>query len=117
MGKGGNGRNLGLFSSLLHHQFFLLSLADVPGLRASLHIESLQQEAQRALQELLQPLHPHDRGRFARILLISSTLKSISPALITDLFFRPVIGNADIVELIAEMLYEITVQPLAPSAH
>ncbi|XP_065506810.1 nuclear receptor subfamily 0 group B member 2 [Caloenas nicobarica] len=90
---------------------------DVPGLRASLHIESLQREAQRALQELLQPLHPHDRGRFARILLISSTLKSISPTLITDLFFRPVIGNADIIELIAEMLYEITGRPLAPSTH
>ncbi|XP_025953892.2 nuclear receptor subfamily 0 group B member 2 [Dromaius novaehollandiae] len=87
---------------------------DVPGLRASLYIESLQREAQRALQEVLQPLHPEDQGRFARILLIASTLKSIRPALITDLFFRPVIGNADIVELIAEMLYEITSRQLAP---
>ncbi|XP_009928985.2 nuclear receptor subfamily 0 group B member 2 [Haliaeetus albicilla] len=90
---------------------------DVPGLRASLYIESLQQEAQRALQEVLQPLHPKDQGRFARILLITSTLKSIPPTLITDLFFRPVIGNADIVELIAEMLYEITGGQLAPAAH
>ncbi|XP_005238360.2 nuclear receptor subfamily 0 group B member 2 [Falco peregrinus] len=86
---------------------------DVPGLRASLYIESLQREAQRALQEVLQPLHPEDQGRFARILLIASTLKSIPPTLITDLFFRPVIGNADIVELIAEMLYEITGRQLA----
>ncbi|KAM9268051.1 nuclear receptor subfamily 0 group B member 2 [Morus bassanus] len=89
---------------------------DVPGLRASLYIESLQREAQRALQEVLQPLHPEDQGRFARILLIASTLKSIPPTLITDLFFRPVIGNADIVELIAEMLYEITGRQLAPAA-
>ncbi|XP_006019300.1 nuclear receptor subfamily 0 group B member 2 [Alligator sinensis] len=81
---------------------------DVPGLRASLYIESLQREAQRALQEVVGPLHPEDQGRFARILLMASTLKSISPALITDLFFRPIIGNADIVELITEMLYEIT---------
>lgn len=87
---------------------------DVPGLRASLYIESLQREAQRALQEVLRPLHPEDQGRFARILLIASTLKSIPPALITDLFFRPIIGNADIVELIAEMLYEITSRQLAP---
>ncbi|NWI32819.1 NR0B2 protein, partial [Sula dactylatra] len=87
---------------------------DVPGLRASLYIESLQREAQRALQEVLQPLHPEDQGRFARILLIASTLKSIPPTLITDLFFRPVIGNTDIVELIAEMLYEITGRQLAP---
>ncbi|KAI6073348.1 nuclear receptor subfamily 0 group B member 2 [Anas acuta] len=88
---------------------------DVPGLRASLYIESLQREAQRALQEVLRPLHPEDQGRFARILLIASTLKSIPPALITDLFFRPIIGNADIVELIAEMLYEITSRQLAPT--
>ncbi|NXV37627.1 NR0B2 protein, partial [Rissa tridactyla] len=87
---------------------------DIPGLRASLYIESLQQEAQRALHEVLQPLHPEDHGRFARILLISSTLKSIPPTLITDLFFRPVIGNTDIVDLIVEMLYEITDRQLAP---
>ncbi|NXM23426.1 NR0B2 protein, partial [Oxyruncus cristatus] len=79
---------------------------DIPGLRASLYIESLQQEAQRALQELLQPLHPDDQGRFSHILLVTSTLKSIPPALITDLFFRPVIGDADIAELLVEMLYE-----------
>ncbi|NWS78498.1 NR0B2 protein, partial [Crotophaga sulcirostris] len=87
---------------------------DVPGLRASLYIESLQQEAQRALQEVLQPLHPEDQSRFARILLISSRLKSIPPALITDLFFRPVIGSADIMELITAMLCE---RPSAPVAH
>ncbi|XP_010209401.1 PREDICTED: nuclear receptor subfamily 0 group B member 2 [Tinamus guttatus] len=90
---------------------------DVPGLRASLYIESLQREAQRALQEVLRPLHPEDQGRFARTLLIASTLKSIPPALITDLFFRPVIGNADIVELIAEMFYEITSRQPAPASH
>ncbi|NXS51255.1 NR0B2 protein, partial [Brachypteracias leptosomus] len=81
---------------------------DVPGLRVSPYISSLQREAQRALQEVLQPLHPGDRGRFARILLITSTLKSIPPALITNLFFRPVIGDTDISELLVEMLYEIT---------
>ncbi|NXT85457.1 NR0B2 protein, partial [Zapornia atra] len=77
---------------------------DVPGLRAALYIESLQQEARRALQEVVQPLHPEDQGRFARILLISSTLKSIPPSLVTDLFFRPLIGGADIVALLGEML-------------
>ncbi|NXN63754.1 NR0B2 protein, partial [Himantopus himantopus] len=86
---------------------------DVPGLRASLYIKGLQWEAQRALHEVLQPPHPKNQGRFAHILLISSTLKSIPPALIMDLFFRPIIGNVDIVELIAEMLYEITGRHLA----
>ncbi|KAH0631178.1 hypothetical protein JD844_005375 [Phrynosoma platyrhinos] len=77
---------------------------DIPGLKASLYIESLQKEAQRALQEVLALLHLEDQGRFARILLISSSLKSIPPALITDLFFQPVIGNMDILELLSDML-------------
>ncbi|NXP25318.1 NR0B2 protein, partial [Scytalopus superciliaris] len=79
---------------------------DIPGLRASLHIQSLQREAQQALQELLQPQHPEDQARLFHIFVVASTLKSIPPALITDLFFRPLIGNADIVELLVEMLYE-----------
>lgn len=90
-------------------------MADVPGLTASLYIESLQREAERALQEVVRILHPKDQDRFALILLITSTLKSIPPALITDLFFRPIIGNADIVELIVDMLYEITSWQPAPS--
>ncbi|NXH22493.1 NR0B2 protein, partial [Bucco capensis] len=77
---------------------------DVPGLRASLYIESLQREAQRVLQEVLQPLYPEDQSRFAHILLVASTLKSIPASLITDLFFRPVIGSAAMVELLAKML-------------
>ncbi|KAM6239895.1 nuclear receptor subfamily 0 group B member 2 [Porphyrio hochstetteri] len=88
----------------------------IPGLRAALYIESLQQEAQRALQEVVQPLHPKDQGRFAHILLISSTLKSIPPALVTDLFFRPVIGEADMVELLGEMLYELSGRQPGPAA-
>ena len=115
-GRVGTGETCGCFPASLITGFSPSPSADVPGLRASLYIESLQREAQRALQEVLQPLHPEDRGRFAHVLLITSTLKSIPPALITDLFFRPVIGNADIVELIAEMLYEITGRPLAPAA-
>ncbi|XP_043941709.1 nuclear receptor subfamily 0 group B member 2 [Protopterus annectens] len=78
---------------------------DIPGLRASLYVESLQQEAQRALREVLLPLHPEDIGRFARILLTASTLKTISPALITELFFRPIMGSTDIIDLLNEMLH------------
>lgn len=76
----------------------------MPGLKASSYIESLQREAQRALQEVLVLLHLEDQGRFARILLISSSLKSIPPALVTDLFFQPLIGSTDILELLTEML-------------
>ncbi|KTG04356.1 hypothetical protein cypCar_00039623, partial [Cyprinus carpio] len=78
---------------------------DVPGLKASLFIEGLQYEAQHALKEVLVPLHPDDRGRFARILLTASTLKTITPSLITELFFRPVIGQADLLDLLIDMVF------------
>ncbi|XP_056618565.1 nuclear receptor subfamily 0 group B member 2a [Triplophysa dalaica] len=78
---------------------------DVPGLKASLFVEGLQYEAQQALKEVLVPPHPEDTGRFARILLAASTLKVITPALITELFFRPVIGQADLLDLLMDMLF------------
>uniref|UniRef100_UPI00398F4094 nuclear receptor subfamily 0 group B member 2-like n=1 Tax=Pristiophorus japonicus TaxID=55135 RepID=UPI00398F4094 len=78
---------------------------DLPGLQAPAYIENLQQEAQRALREVLVPLPARDSGRFARVLLTISALKTISTGLITELFFRPVIGAADMKELLLEMLY------------
>ncbi|XP_015264929.1 PREDICTED: nuclear receptor subfamily 0 group B member 2 [Gekko japonicus] len=77
---------------------------NVPGLKASAYIESLQREAHRALQDVLALSHLEDKDCFARVLLIASTLKSIPPPLITDLFFQPVIGNTDILQLLTEML-------------
>lgn len=78
---------------------------DVPDLKAALFVEGLQQEAQHALSEVVQPLHPGDHDRFARILLTASMLQSITPSLITELFFRPVIGQADLLELLVDMLF------------
>lgn len=78
---------------------------DVPDLKAALFIEGLQQEAQYALREVVRLLHPGDQERFARILLTASMLQSITPSLITELFFRPVIGQADLLELLVDMLF------------
>ncbi|XP_026149730.1 nuclear receptor subfamily 0 group B member 2a [Mastacembelus armatus] len=78
---------------------------DVPDLKAVLFIEGLQQEAQHALSEVVQLLHPGDQERFARLLLTASVLQSITPSLITEVFFRPVIGQADLLELLADMLF------------
>ncbi|XP_051576193.1 nuclear receptor subfamily 0 group B member 2-like [Myxocyprinus asiaticus] len=78
---------------------------DVPGLKAALFVEGLQYEAQHALKEVLVPLPPEDKGRFACILLTASTLKTITPSLITELFFRPVIGQADLLDLLVDMLF------------
>ncbi|XP_072249412.1 nuclear receptor subfamily 0 group B member 2a [Leuresthes tenuis] len=78
---------------------------DVPDLKASLFIEGLQQEAQHALSEVVQLLHPGNQERFARILLTASMLQGITPSLITELFFRPVIGQANLLELLIDMLF------------
>lgn len=77
---------------------------DVQGLNVSLFIESLQQEAQRALQEVILT-HPGDRDRFSHVLLAASTLQTVSQNLLTELFFRPVIGQEDLFDLLNEMLF------------
>uniref|UniRef100_G1P2X5 Nuclear receptor subfamily 0 group B member 2 n=2 Tax=Myotis TaxID=9434 RepID=G1P2X5_MYOLU len=77
---------------------------DMPGLHASSHIWHLQQEAHRALCEVLEPWCPAGQGRLARVLLMASTLKSIPPSLLGDLFFRPIIGDVDIAGLLEDML-------------
>lgn len=84
---------------------------DIPGLRAALYIESLQWEAQRALRELL---HPEDQARLSRILRASSSLRAVPAALVTALFFRPLIGDADMGELLVEMLFEVSGWPQPP---
>ncbi|XP_008321675.1 nuclear receptor subfamily 0 group B member 2a [Cynoglossus semilaevis] len=78
---------------------------DVPDLKAAMFVEVLQQEAQHALSEVVQLIQPGDQERFARILLTASMLQSITPSLITELFFRPVIGQADLLELLIDMLF------------
>ncbi|XP_028985787.1 nuclear receptor subfamily 0 group B member 2a [Betta splendens] len=78
---------------------------DVPHLRAALFVEGLQHEAQHALSHVVRLLHPGDHERFARILLTASTLRSVTPSLLTELFFRPVIGQADLLELLVDMLF------------
>ncbi|XP_043972414.1 nuclear receptor subfamily 0 group B member 2a [Gambusia affinis] len=78
---------------------------DVPELQAGLFVEGLQQEAQHALSEVVQLLHPGHQERFARILLTASMLQGITPSLITELFFRPVIGQANLLELLVDMLF------------
>ncbi|XP_072316661.1 nuclear receptor subfamily 0 group B member 2a [Eucyclogobius newberryi] len=78
---------------------------DVPDLKSGLFVEGLQQEAQHALSEVVQVLHTGDRERFAQILLTASTLQSITSSFLTELFFRPVIGPADMLELMVDMLF------------
>uniref|UniRef100_A0A667Y097 Nuclear receptor subfamily 0 group B member 2 n=1 Tax=Myripristis murdjan TaxID=586833 RepID=A0A667Y097_9TELE len=78
---------------------------DVQALRALPFIEGLQWEAQRALQGVVLLLHPEDTGRFSRILLAASAIQTVSHNLVTELFFKPLIGNADLFDLLREMLF------------
>ncbi|XP_041845077.1 nuclear receptor subfamily 0 group B member 2a [Melanotaenia boesemani] len=78
---------------------------DVPDLKAGVFVEGLQQEAQHALSEVVQLLHLGHKERFAQILLTASMLQGITPSLITELFFRPVIGQANLLELLVDMLF------------
>ncbi|XP_073319301.1 nuclear receptor subfamily 0 group B member 2-like [Pagrus major] len=77
----------------------------VQGLSALLSIEGLQQEAQRALHEVIHLLHPEDTLRFSNVLQAASAVQTVSHSLVTELFFKPVIGNTNMLHLLTEMLF------------
>uniref|UniRef100_A0A4W4EYC9 NR LBD domain-containing protein n=1 Tax=Electrophorus electricus TaxID=8005 RepID=A0A4W4EYC9_ELEEL len=78
---------------------------DVSGLMSCKHIEGLQKESQRVLHEVIQTLHPNDHGRFTCVLLTASSLRTVAQSFVTELFFRPVIGQTDLLELLTEILF------------
>uniref|UniRef100_UPI0037E82F2A nuclear receptor subfamily 0 group B member 2-like n=1 Tax=Semicossyphus pulcher TaxID=241346 RepID=UPI0037E82F2A len=77
----------------------------VQGLSASLLIEGLQKEAQKALREVIHLLHPEDSVHFSRILLAASDIQAVSHSLVTELFFKSVIGNTNMMYFLTEMLF------------
>ncbi|KAK2815365.1 hypothetical protein Q7C36_023631 [Tachysurus vachellii] len=78
---------------------------DVPGLQVAPLVNGLQREAQRALREVLFLLHSGDGGSFGRVLLAVSSLQRVTPELITELFFRPIIGSTHLLHLITDILF------------
>ncbi|KAM6958830.1 nuclear receptor subfamily 0, group B, member 2b [Aplochiton taeniatus] len=83
----------------------LLFKPDVKGLTVSAYIEGLQQEAQGVLQEVILTLHPGDWDRFSRIFLAACTILTVNHLLVTELFFKPVIGDANLFDFLSEMLF------------
>ncbi|GCB73769.1 nuclear receptor subfamily 0 group B member 2-like [Scyliorhinus torazame] len=77
---------------------------DVPSLRMPQYILALQQEAQHTLNEFVSMVNNGDQARFARILLILSTLRMVSATSVAELFFRPVLGKVNMNDLLLEML-------------
>ncbi|CAJ1079698.1 nuclear receptor subfamily 0 group B member 1 [Xyrichtys novacula] len=78
---------------------------DVEGLRCLHYIQSLRREAHQALNEHVRLIHREDSTRFAKLLIALSMLRAISPLVVAQLFFRPVIGTVNIEEVLMEMFY------------
>lgn len=78
---------------------------DVEGLRCLHYIQSLRREAHQALNEHVRLIHREDTTRFAKLLIALSMLRAISPPVVAQLFFRPVIGSVSIEEVLMEMFY------------
>ncbi|NP_001281120.1 nuclear receptor subfamily 0 group B member 1 [Cynoglossus semilaevis] len=78
---------------------------DLEGLRCLHYIQSLRREAHQALKEHIRLIHREDTTRFAKLLIALSMLRSISPLVVAQLFFRPVIGTVNIEEVLMEMFY------------
>ncbi|XP_017265774.1 nuclear receptor subfamily 0 group B member 1 [Kryptolebias marmoratus] len=78
---------------------------DLDGLRCLHYIQSLRREAHQALNEHVRLIHHEDTTRFAKLLIALSMLRAISPPVVAQLFFRPVIGTVNIEEVLMEMFY------------
>uniref|UniRef100_A0A3P9I3E5 Nuclear receptor subfamily 0 group B member 1 n=2 Tax=Oryzias latipes TaxID=8090 RepID=A0A3P9I3E5_ORYLA len=78
---------------------------DLQGLRCQHYIQSLRREAHEALNEHVRLVQREDTTRFAKLLIALSMLRTISPPVVAQLFFRPVIGTVNIEEVLMEMFY------------
>uniref|UniRef100_A0A4W3HGW6 NR LBD domain-containing protein n=1 Tax=Callorhinchus milii TaxID=7868 RepID=A0A4W3HGW6_CALMI len=81
----------------------ILFTPDVSGLGSPQYILCLQQEAELALTDYIHSLHPQDKTRFSQILFALTSLKTINAHIITELFFRPLIGNVQMNALLMEI--------------
>lgn len=85
--------------------FYCFIFLAVPGLMNCKLIEGLQTEAQRLLQQVIHKLHPCDHSRLTNILITASSLHSVAQNFVTELFFRRVLGQTDLLELLTEILF------------
>ncbi|XP_005044150.1 PREDICTED: nuclear receptor subfamily 0 group B member 2-like [Ficedula albicollis] len=69
------------------------------------YVQSLQQEAQKALMEFISTMFHGSLGRFAWILQLITSLRDIDADAIEELFFRPILGEATLNVLLIETLY------------
>ncbi|KAJ8013314.1 hypothetical protein DPEC_G00051980 [Dallia pectoralis] len=79
--------------------------SDLQGLRYLHYIQSLQREAHQALNEHVKLIYRGDATRFAKLLIALSMLRAIGPPVVTQLFFKPVIGSVNMEDVLLEMFY------------
>lgn len=78
--------------------------ADAVGLSDPMHVESLQEKAQCALEEYERTQYPGQPLRYGKLLLRLPSLRTVSAAVIEQLFFVKLVGKTPIVNLIQDIL-------------
>ncbi|XP_013412830.1 nuclear receptor subfamily 2 group E member 1 isoform X2 [Lingula anatina] len=81
----------------------VLFKSEVRGLRDSLQVEALQDQAQLMLQDYCLTQQPGSKVRFGKVLLLMPAVRTVSPRTIEDLFFRRTIGSIPIERLLCDM--------------
>ncbi|NXA00298.1 NR0B2 protein, partial [Nesospiza acunhae] len=69
------------------------------------YVQSLQQEAQKALMEFISTMLHGSLSRFSSILQLITSLRDIDADAIEELFFRPILGETTLNVLLLETLY------------
>ncbi|XP_077420949.1 COUP transcription factor 2-like isoform X1 [Vanacampus margaritifer] len=82
----------------------VLFTTDACGLSDTAHVEGLQEKSQCALEEYVRSQYPNQPSRFGRLLLRLPSLRSVSSAVIEQLFFVRLVGKTPIETLIRDML-------------
>ncbi|CAN0323281.1 unnamed protein product [Lampetra planeri] len=82
----------------------VLFTSDACGLSDPAHVESLQEKSQCALEEYVRTQYPSQPTRFGKLLLRLPSLRTVSSAVIEQLFFVRLVGKTPIETLIRDML-------------
>ncbi|KAK0137349.1 COUP transcription factor 2 [Merluccius polli] len=78
--------------------------SDACGLSDVAHVDGLQEKSQCALEEYVRSQYPNQPARFGKLLLRLPSLRTVSSAVIEQLFFVRLVGKTPIETLIRDML-------------
>lgn len=83
---------------------FFAFISDVRGIKSVQDVEMLREKIYGVLEEYTRATHPHEPGRFAKLLLRLPALRSIGLKCLEHLFFFRLIGDVPIDTFLTEML-------------